>query len=342
MLISILASIWSQNLWDELILKNEIKLLREEYKDKNPRFLVYSYDYKNPFYIGDDIEYIEYFPIDSKNKKNIFRNLKNFLLFLYYSIKSDFVVIGWWGIFYDEEKQSVNNPLKSWLFRTNIFRLLFKKIIFFAVGLNIKNDINKIVIKKIFLGAYKITVRDEYSANLLKELWIESTIVLDPVFFDKDLEPILNKRLCLKKVKSKWLKIDDIRNIDFAWKKVALAFRKWYISQSDNDKLELYLIKELVEFIQNKWGNIVLLPHSFHKTDIDANDYAWMNTISDMLWWIEISNSMEETYSYYTEKKVDIILAQRLHSIILAHTYDINFISVSYTKKTEEVLKIIW
>ena len=62
MIISIFASIWAQNLGDELILKNEIKMLEEEYW-KDTQFFVFSYDSKNPFYKKSNIKYIEYFPI---------------------------------------------------------------------------------------------------------------------------------------------------------------------------------------------------------------------------------------------------------------------------------------
>jgi hypothetical protein len=44
-------------------LKNEIKILREKYKLENPRFIVFSYDFKNPFFEDKNVDYKEYFPI---------------------------------------------------------------------------------------------------------------------------------------------------------------------------------------------------------------------------------------------------------------------------------------
>ena len=170
MIISIFASIWAQNLWDELILKNEIRILEEKYW-KETKFIVFSYDYKNPFYKKSNIEYKEYFPVWIKNPKNIFRNFRNFLIFLMIVNKSDLIIIWWGWIIYDNEKQSTNNPLNSWLFRTNIFRLFKKKIQFFAIWLNIKNELNFSKIKKIFNKAYNITVRDIYSNELLNKLY---------------------------------------------------------------------------------------------------------------------------------------------------------------------------
>jgi polysaccharide pyruvyl transferase WcaK-like protein len=53
---------------------------------------------------------------------------------------------------------------------------------------------------------------------------------------------------------------------------------------------------------------------------------------------VKRAKSMQETYKYYSEKKVDIVLAQRLHSIILSQVYEIPFIGISYSRKTTEVL----
>jgi polysaccharide pyruvyl transferase WcaK-like protein len=47
---------------------------------------------------------------------------------------------------------------------------------------------------------------------------------------------------------------------------------------------------------------------------------------------------MQETYDFYKNKKLDIVLAQRLHSIILSQVYEIPFVGISYSKKTSEIL----
>ena len=55
--IIILASIWAQNLGDELILKNEIILLEKQFSWKKPAFAVFTYDKKDIFYKKNNIEY---------------------------------------------------------------------------------------------------------------------------------------------------------------------------------------------------------------------------------------------------------------------------------------------
>lgn len=339
MIISIFASIWAQNLWDELILKNEIQMLEKEY-GKETKFIVFSYDYKNPFYKKSNVKYKEYFPVWIKNLKNIFKNIYNFFSFLLSVFKSDLIVIWWWWIIYDNEKQSTKNPLNQWIFRTNIFRLFKKKIEFFAVWLNIKDKSNFYKIKKIFKKAYKITVRDIYSNELLSKLWIKSEIVRDPVF--NDVKESNKNSFLVKKVNSFDFSYKDLENIDLEGKKIALAFRKWYLSNKEeklNNQFEEWKINELINYILKQWGEVILLPHSFHKIDPIANDYKFLSKFLRITEKIRIIKSMDEVYSKYIYKEMDLVLAMRLHSIILSQIYNIPFIWISYSTKTDEVLK---
>jgi len=390
MKIAIFASIWSQNLWDELILKNEIKILEEKYSSifnthkKNIEFSVFTYDLKNKFYIAENIEYIEYFPIDFKNPKNIFRNLKNFFKFLSIVIKSDLIVIWWGGIFYDNELQSVSWPLKQWLFRTKIFKLFRKKIDFFRVGINIKNSKNLNLIKKIFSWAYKISVRDKYSFDLLKKINILNVQLLeDPVFFDKKKMNLTNNNSILNSfyLQEKeahlfliWnlnvqnLNVQNIKNIlqqggfssmNLSWKKIWIALRRQEIKNYKEN------IIEIIKYFLEKKSEIILIPHSFHKTDEKANDFIFFEEIlktiknspiipfkkgdedkSRDVWQkhldrIYICKNMQESYKIYTNKKIDLNLASRLHSIILSQVYEIPFIWISYSKKTDEIISLL-
>ena len=156
MKITILASIWCQNLWDELILKNEILLFEEKFKKQKIYFNVFSYNSKNPFFKKENIKYLEYFPINIKKISNLFRNIKNFYLFVITIILSDLVVIWGWWLFYDKEIQSNSMPLKLWLFRARIIKFFGKKLIFYWVSIDIKYKKNLSLIKKIFSLADEI------------------------------------------------------------------------------------------------------------------------------------------------------------------------------------------
>ncbi len=341
MIISIFASIGSHNLWDELILKNEIKFFREKYKSKNPTFIVFSYDLEDIFYEAEDIEYKQYFPLWFKNPKNIYKNIFNFFVFLKYTILSDLIVIWWWGLFFDNEEGSKKNPLDLWIFRIHFFKFFLKKIYFFRIWLSIKKQESFLKIKKIFSGKRNIIeVRDNYSKKVLEDLGIKNILKkYDPVFLDnwEKIEEILNKKVSIKKILKKFTK-NDLEDIVFEGKKVWIAFRSWYLTKNLNPEMEILLMKEIIEIIQKKWAKVILLPHSFHKTDILSNDFAWMKHIQSKTVNVEITKNMLNTYNMYWEKKVDIIFAQRLHSIILSQVYEIPFVWISYSKKTSEIL----
>ena len=366
MKIAICASIWAQNLWDELILKNEIKILEKRYSsllwiDKNEiKFTVFSYDVEDIFYSSSNVEYKEYFPIGIKNPKNIFKNIKNLIVFIKTIIQTDLLVIGWGGIFYDTEFQSVWSPLKQWLFRIKIAKFFRKKVEIFRVWINIVDKKNLAIIKQIFSEVDNVSVRDSQSFWLLTDIWIKNmSIINDPVFFDniveektekeKYLNNTLDKELIIDCLQSEKLNIDTFKKIvdkkNISWKIFWISLRRLNIEDYCEKTLEI------LQYIIDNWWDIIFIPHSFHKTDKLANDYIFLNSLfkklkykySQEIWEnkgkISICNSLEDSYWVYKNKKIDINFAQRLHSIILSQVYWIKFIWISYSKKTDEVMK---
>ena len=335
MRISIFASIWAQNLWDELILKNEIKLLEKKYPE-NTIFDVFTYDKKNIFYKKDNISYKEYFPIWIKNKKNIFKNFINFFIFLITVLKSDLIVI--WGgwIIYDTENQLTNSPLDLWIYRTRFFRFFRKKIEFFRIWINIKDENNYKKVKTIFKKAYKISVRDNYSLELLKKLWIDSIIQKDPVFYDAWW--LAESKSLIGWINSMDFSVRNLSKFDFKWVNVWFALRSWYLVPESkmSERMEEWTINEIINFVTSRGWKITLLPHSFHENDVLANDLIFLSKFSGEN--ITIKKSMEEVYETYKNKEIDLCFSMRLHSIILSHVYKIPFLWISYSKKTDEIL----
>lgn len=324
--ISIMMSVGCQNLWDELILKNEIKLFREKYWI-DTKFSVFTYDIKNIFYKDKNIKYLEYFPIWIRNPKNILRNIKNYFNFVKTIRKSDKVVIGWWGIMFDNESGNFSNPLNSWLFRSKFIKIMKKDLIFFWVSIDIKNRENLEKIKKIFSLWNEVYVRDDASFKLLKDLWVSSQIILDPVFYDNWEEGIKNykKSFMIKKVEAKTFSMNDLKEIDFSWKIVWLALRSWYL------KDENIFIKQIIGFITNSNWKVILLPHSFHEIDDVANDLKFLNQFIKSK--VEIKEDMEKVYDVYKNKQIDFCFSMRLHSMILSQVYAIPFIGIKYSQK---------
>lgn len=72
-----------------------------------------------------------------------------------------------------------------WVFRMKWIRFFRKKVLFFAVGIDVSSEIGLKKIQKIFLGKkMEVTVRDRESSCVLQEVGIKSEIVQDPVFHD--------------------------------------------------------------------------------------------------------------------------------------------------------------
>lgn len=319
---------WCQNLGDELILKNEIKLIEKENIWKKINFNVFSYDLKEDFLNLENVKYLEYFPIWIKNPKNIFRNLKNLFLMIKTIFLSDEVVFGWWWIVFDNEKGNYSNPLKQILFRKKIAEFFNKKIRFFAISIDIKNENNYKIVKKIFFNT-NISVRDDLSKEFLTKLWIKSQKVLDPVFYDKG-EFVENEKLLLKSIQPNEFWIEIFSWVEISWKTIWLALRKGYFWENEFDK-----ITKVIDFLLNNNSKIILLPHSFHQIDEVANDYVYLKQFLKP--WVQISNSIQETYEFYKQKKIDLCLSMRLHSMILSKVYSINFIAIKYSKKTHMI-----
>lgn len=321
--ISIFLSVWCQNLWDELILKNEIKYLKTKFWEDSI-FRVFTYDVSNIFYKDSNITYLEYFPIWIKNPKNIIRNIKNYIEFIKTIKWSDKIIVWWWWIFYENEVSLVSNPLKIWLFRFYIFKFFKKDIWIYGVSIEIaENSKNIYKIKKLFSFSQDIKVRNPYSQNLLSNLWIRSELIDDFVFSDNYK---INKKPAFLSLDVKLFDLEVFKNIDFSWKTIWIAFRKTYLSD--------FTISSIIEYIVKSRWKIVFLPHSFHNDNIDSNDYIYLSQFIKE--WVSIVSSMEEVYDYYKQKKIDLCLSMRLHSMILCQVYDIEYIKFNYSQKTKE------
>ena len=135
-----------------------------------------------------------------------------------------------------------------------------------------------------------------------------------------------------------------MENFDFNWKIVWISFRSWYLSNNWSKlsaRMEEWKINEIINYVLWSGWKVILMPHSFHKTDIFANDYLFLKNFLRDNENISICKSMSETYNIYISKKIDICLSMRLHSIILSQVYEIPFIWISYSIKTDEILNYI-
>lgn len=326
MKIVIFASIGAHNLWDELILKNEIQLFKQQFWSQ-AKFRVFTYDIENILFSDSNVEYLEYFPIGIKKPKNLLRNMKNYFHFIQ-SIKwADKIVFWWGGIFFDNEVWNFSNPLNQWLMRTKIIKFFNKELIIYAVSIDIHQEKNIPKIKKIFSSAKEIWVRDKKSYEFLKNIWIDGSIIKDPVFYDNG--GVIHIWAPINKIQAQDFTSSDLAGMNFQGKRVWLALRSGYLLSQE------LLIPEIVDYIEKKWWQVTFLPHSFHPVDMQANDFVFLqNYLTPKS---VITSSLQETYEIYIKKQIDICLSMRLHSMILCQSYEIDFVAISYAKKTDMI-----
>ncbi|MDD2487762.1 MAG: polysaccharide pyruvyl transferase family protein [Candidatus Gracilibacteria bacterium] len=299
--ISIFTATGHHNLGDELILLKEYEVFKENYKNAN--FNIFTYD-KESSLIKDKVNYIQYFPTGmfAHPFKNIGYLIKNIIVIM----KSDIVIIGGGGLIYENEFQSAHFPIMQWLFRIILSKIFAKRIIYFAVGINIK----KPGFFKRFLFSGKkvlISVRDKESSETLNRLGIRNIVINDPVFL---LKP------------EKREKNDG--------KTIGISLRKGYLKNEEEN------IKQMILFLSKKGYRIVFLSHSIHQKDALANDYVFLKDISKK-YGIEMTSDIRKTLDMY--KKLDFVIGMRFHSLILSLVYNIPFLALSYSQKTDELLK---
>jgi polysaccharide pyruvyl transferase WcaK-like protein len=92
-------------------------------------------------------------------------------------------------------------------------------------------------------------------------------------------------------------------------------------------RMEEGIIKEVINYLLEKKAQVVLLPHSFNKSDDLANDFLFLQkfvkteSLDNKSEKICIKENMQEVYEVYKNKEIDFCFAMRLHSIILCQVY---------------------
>jgi polysaccharide pyruvyl transferase WcaK-like protein len=178
--ILIMTATGKSNLGDELILREEIRFLRERYGDVT--ITVCTYDSKTHL-IADagGIKFISYFP--NRLLTRPLHNIWYFLSNIFTIYRSDIVIIGGGGIVFDNEPGvSFGNLIRQWYFRTKVARIAGSLLLFWGISLEVTMISSKLALKSLFVAGDFILVRDTRSKELLEALEIPSVVMHDIVF----------------------------------------------------------------------------------------------------------------------------------------------------------------
>lgn len=253
--ITIFAAAGAYNLGDEAIVLAEVSFLRERYP--NARISISTYDAKSTL-IPDEwgIRYFSYFPNGFRRRP--WANAGFFLRTVWEIFRSDLIVVGGGGIFYDNEGQSFGKQVFEWRFRTATARFFRKPVLFFGVGIDVSDE-NAEGLKPIFRDA-AVTVRDEKSAATLSRIGVSSKVVPDPAFL---VPPI---REDIENVRGRPI-MDSIP-------KIGISIRKGYLNGGDES------VCRIIETVRKFGFDPFFLNHSFHPDNSETDDFQYAESFA--------------------------------------------------------------
>ena len=293
------------NLWDELILQEEVKFLQKHYGDVD--ITAFTYDPKSLVFNDPKVKYVHYFPSNLFGNPigNIFFLIKN----LWLIARADILVIGGGGLFFDNEPGvAFKKLITQWWMRVKMARICGTTLLFWWVGLEVERIQNKMLLKKIFTYGDFILVRDSRSRGLLDALEIPAVEVEDIVYL---YEPPAVPKIALPK------------------KRVGISIRWGFLEQKKS------VIPEIYDYLASEGYDPILLVHTT-KGDIDRNDAIYIKDVMAGRTY-NVTNSIEQTLKIYPT--LYAVIGMRFHSGILACVHEIPFIPISYSHKTMELIK---
>lgn len=288
------------NAGDEAILYSMVSSFKKEMPDVN--ISIYSYK---------EINELKPFNVKFINRKNYFEIIAAML-------KTDLFISGGGGLIQDIT--SVRS-IKYYLGLIKLAKLFGKKVLIYAQGIGpIVTKEGKKLTKNILNKVDYITVRDEYSKELLAELGVKQDfieITADPVLILSDKSNIS----------------DLLKKYDIDWKNINLgiSIRPWKINYIDA------LAEFLTELNKNRPDiKQYLLPFQL------SQDLAECINLQQKLKHktIIIDEPLSTTRLLNLISAFDYILAMRLHAAIMASLSHIPVLGIVYDPKVKSFLSL--
>jgi polysaccharide pyruvyl transferase WcaK-like protein len=303
----IMTATGSYNLWDEIILREELKFLHGHYGEMVD-FTVFTHDKKSALFQDDSVHWSKYFP------HGLFRNpLANiwYLLVNVWKIsRADILLIGGGGVIFDnEEGVSFTNLINQWYFRTKIARLSGTTIVYLGISLEIKQVKHKMMLRKVFQKWDFIIVRDDKSAGLLEALEIPCSQIPDLAFLTVPE------------------KVDKLPEK----KRVGISMRWWFFWDNEDE------IPKIYDYLVEKWYDPVFLVHTTEWYE-SQNDALFIKRVMTGRTY-NTTNTIEQTLKIYPT--LHAVVGMRLHAAILACVHSLPLIMISYGPKTDEITNLI-
>ncbi len=297
----------SYNLWDEIILREELKFLQGHYGEM-VEFTIFTHDKKSALFADPDVSWVMYFP--HAFFRNPIANIWYFVRNIWTIARADIMIIGGGGLLFDnEEWVSFSRLMSQWFFRTKMARMMGTTIVYLGISLEVKQVKNKMALRKIFKSGDFLIVRDEKSAGLLDALEIPCSQIPDIAFL---LVPEKVEKLPEKK-------------------RIGISVRWGFLGETESE------IQKIYAYFQEKWYDPIFLIHSSGWSEAQ-NDTLFIKRIMTGKTY-NTTGTIEATLKVYPT--LHAVIGMRYHSALLACVHGLPCIMISYGPKTDELMNLL-
>lgn len=293
------------NSGDDAILKAIVKDLKENNSSVN--ITVFS---KNPLFTKEayDINAVNRFGI-----RDIIKAIKN----------CDLLLSGGGSLLQDITS---TRSLLYYLILMKLAKVFNKPVMVYANGIGpIDRKMNRFLTRRILNKVDLITLRDEDSQVFLEDLGVINDniyITADPVF---TLDPTEEEKV---------IRIFKDEGIPEDKPLVGVSVRNWENAENLVDTLA-----KSIDYIIKKYDvNVILIPMHYPE-DLSISNSILEKVNHEGCYILKNKYSVEDIMGVI--RKLEIIIAMRLHSLIYAATQDIPMVGIVYDPKVEGFLKSI-
>lgn len=295
----------ASNLGDDAILAGILKLLESAFPGAKVSVMTSDRLNTKKFF---GTEAVSFFPAGIRSALK-FWMFGEFWLTFKTLWQTDLVILGGGGLFNDERPKAI----WIWLIQSFWFYLFGKKVVCLAQSVGpLKSRFGKWATKWVYKKAVLKTVRDEKSLGILKSIGIGGALQLaDPAFA---LAYELESR-------------HKINN------EVVISLREW---DSEKDISRYKLLGELANYLNNKHNlKAVFVPFQQRHDETDLYCYEF---IKDQVGLKKVSDYKQAMEIIARSK---IVIAMRLHAIIMAVLARRPFVAISYSKKVNDFVETL-
>ena len=243
----------------------------------------------------------------------------NPLLVFWHLLTSDLLISGGGSIFQDVTS---SRSLPYYISIVALAKLLGKPVIFYAQGVGpINRPFSRWLMRLIANRVDLITLRDEQSAELLKEIGVirpPLIITADPVFYltsPADIDE--NIQLWLEGLEKKPL--------------LGVAVRPWLPLEGYQEKLA-----RVLDELSRRGYQIVFIPMAYPEDVPESRRVAGLMQEPAAI--IDIPMSSDQHLGFIS--RLDFMIGMRLHALIFAANTGVTFAGISYDPKIDAFLRI--